>query len=176
MTLDRLPADPTEAAVADGASPVADAAVPAWPARFDLEAFFRGRVRATGLFQDRFGRVVSEFDCAMIGRDEGGRLVIDEDFRFRDGKRSRRQWRIRRLAEGVYDGAAADFVGPARGTVAGNVMRWRYVLKLPIGQRTVALRFDDRSILQPDGALLNVADASKFGVRLARLVCVMRRD
>lgn len=174
MTLDRLPADPSAAAV--WASPAIDSAALAWPTRFELEAFFRGRVRATGLFQDRFGRIVSEFDCAMVGRDEGDALVIDEDFRFRDGKRSLRQWRIKRRADGVYDGQAADFVGPAQGTVRGNVMRWRYVLKLPVGRRTLALRFDDRSLLQPDGQLLNVADASKFGVRLARLVSVMRRD
>jgi hypothetical protein len=175
MTLDRLPPEPPHAgADLDCAAP--GSVAPAWPARFELEAFFRGRVRATGLFQDRFGRVRSEFDCVMVGRDAAGALVIDEDFRFRDGKRSRRQWRIRRLAEGVYDGQAADFAGPARGTVVGNVMRWRYVLKLPVGRRTLALRFDDRSILQPDGTLLNVADASKFGLRLARLVCTMRRD
>lgn len=149
---------------------------PAWPARFELERFFRGRVRAVGLFQDRFGRVRSEFDCAMLGRDAGDAFVIDEDFRFRDGKRSLRQWRIKRLAEGVYEGEAADFVGRARGTVSGNFMRWRYRLKLPIGGRAIAFRFDDRSVLQPDGSLLNVADAAKFGLRLARLVCVMRRD
>jgi hypothetical protein len=152
---------------------VTDAA-PTWP---DLlpERFFEGPVRGHGVIEGRGGALKAEFVVEMFGAWKGNAFLIDETFVFRDGKRSIRQWRIHPFAPGRYTGEADDFVGLAHGEAKGNFMRWRYTLLMPLGARRIALRFDDRCHLQPDGVLVNVSDAYKFGLRVARLTATMRR-
>jgi hypothetical protein len=147
---------------------------PTWP-ELVPERFFAGPVRGHGCIESRGGAIKTEFVVDMYGAWQGNVFVIDETFVFRDGKRSLRKWRIHPSAPGRYTGEADDFVGIAHGEAAGNFMRWRFTLLMPVGARTIALRFDDRCHLQPDGVLLNVSDAYKFSLRVARLTATMRR-
>lgn len=146
-----------------------------WPERFDFVAFFTGRVRGWGLFQDRFGKVRKEFTVDMFGEWRDDVFHLREDFVYRDGGRQQRVWHVTRNADGTYRATAADIVGAAQGTADATHMRWLYDLRVPVGGRKIVMRFDDRMFLQPDGVLMNVSDASKFGFRLGRLAASFKK-
>ena len=134
-----------------------------------LERFFFGAVRGYGIFQDRFGNLRQEFTVDTVGTWDGDVFLLDEDFRFRDGKAAKRLWRVRVLDDLRYEATADDIVGTAHGLRDGRSLRWRYILAVPVGARIVNMRFDDRMFLQEDGVLINLSDARKWGIRLGRL-------
>ena len=131
-----------------------------------LERFFVGQTFAYGLFEDRFGRVRRQFDVTIEGRLEGDVLVLDEEFRYMDGAREHRHWRISRVGEHGYSGEAAGVVGRAGGAVAGRALNWRYRYDLAVGRRTVRVDFDDWMFLHDERHLVNRATVSKWGLRL----------
>lgn len=139
-----------------------------------LERYFEGLMRGHGVFQDRFGNLRQEFTVDTLGHWDGDIFLLEEDFRFRDGRRQRRQWRVRILDDRSYTATAGDIVGTARGERDGSIIRWRYTLAVPVGSRTINMRFDDRMFLQEDGVMINLSDASKWGVRLGRLAASFR--
>ena len=67
------------------------------------------------MLQDRFGTVRRQFKVTIEGRREGPELLLAEDFVFDDGETEARLWRIRRTADGRYEGTAGDVVGIAPG-------------------------------------------------------------
>jgi len=140
-----------------------------------FEEYFLGPVRGHGILQDRFGGLRQEFTVDIVGRWDGDLFLLDEYFRFRDGKTSTRIWAVRPQGDGRYEATAPDILGTARGIAEDNRIRWTYTLALPVGGRSVALHFDDRMFLQEDGMLVNVSDARKFGLRLVRLCIAFRR-
>ncbi|MGE0746771.1 MAG: DUF3833 family protein [Rhodospirillales bacterium] len=142
----------------------------------ELENYFAGRTRAWGIFEDSLGRLRRQFTVELSGRVEAGGLTLEERFLYADGTRERRIWRIRRTGPGRYEGKADDVDGVATGTVAGNVLDWRYVLRLPIGGRTWRIAFADRMVLLPDGVLINRARASKWGVPVGTLSVAFARQ
>jgi hypothetical protein len=153
---------------------------PAGPGRpesrgFVFEDYFHGAVRGRGIVQDRFGRLRAAFLVDMQGYWRGADFVLDELFRFRDGKTQRRTWRVTRGAGGRYWVAADDVVGIGQGIGDGTQIRWRYRLRVPIGRLRMAYAFDDRMFLMEDGSILDVSDMSKFGIRCARLVLSLKR-
>ncbi len=138
--------------------------------RFVLEEYFAGKTRAWGLYEDRFGTVKRQFVVDINGTWDGTQLTLDEDFTFADGEKSRRQWRIRKLPDGSYEGRADDVIGVAIGKVGGNALHWRYVLDLKINENsTLEVSFDDWMFLQPGGVLMNRARMSKFGIELGQV-------
>jgi hypothetical protein len=54
-----------------------------------------------------------------------------------------------------YVGRADDVVGEAQGEAAGNALRWRYVLALPVDGRVWNVDFDDWMFLIDDKVMLN---------------------
>jgi hypothetical protein len=140
------------------------------PQRFVLEEYFAGRTRAWGLYEDRFGTVKRQFVVDIDGSWDGSQLTLNEVFTFADGEKSRRQWRIRKLPDGNYEGRADDVIGVAIGKVGGNALHWRYVLDLKISESsTMSVTFDDWMFLQPGGVLMNRARMSKFGIELGQV-------
>jgi hypothetical protein len=138
--------------------------------RLVLEEYFSGKTRAWGLFEDRFGTIRRQFVVDIDGKWDGTELVLNEDFTFADGEKSNRVWRIRKLANGTYEGSANDIIGVATGTVGGNALHWRYVLDLEIAKgRKMAVQLDDWMFLQPHGVLMNRARMSKFGIELGQI-------
>ncbi len=135
----------------------------------DPSTYFNGRLDAWGMFEDRFGNVVKRFTVEMNCRWEGDTGTLEEDFLYSDGSRERRVWTLRRVAPDRYIGTAADVVGEAVGTVAGNAFNWRYTLALPIEGRTWHVDFDDWMFLIDDRVMLNKAVMSKFGIRLGEV-------
>jgi hypothetical protein len=144
-------------------------------AAFAFEEYFLGRVGGSGFIEDRRGHLRRAFAVDMQGSWSGAEFVLDELFRFRDGEVQRRTWRVTPGGGGRYRAAADDLVGFAEGTSGPGSMRWRYRLLVPVGRRRIALAFDDRMHLMDDGALLDVSDMRKFGLRVGRLVLALKR-
>lgn len=139
-----------------------------------VETLFEGKRAATGLVEDRFGRIWRRFTVVMEGHSEGDAFVLDEWFDFDDGEKSHRIWRIRSLEDGTYEGEAADVEGLARGRVENGVLRWAYRMVLKIGGREWKIAFDDRMYPASDGTLLNIARMHKGGITLGRITIAFR--
>lgn len=142
----------------------------------DLREYFNGPIKAWGLVQDRSGKVVSRFDVVMHGEWDGDVGTLKENFTYYDGKTQERIWTIRRIEDGRYQGTAGDIIGTAQGEVAGNTMRWAYVMDLPVGDKTYKITFDDWMFNMNDGVLINRSYLKKFGVTMAELTLFMQKQ
>lgn len=132
----------------------------------DLREYFNGTLDAHGIFQDRSGEVIKRFHVLIDASWKGEVGTLDERFTYADGSTQRRVWTITRSAEGCYTGTADDVVGEARGEVAGNALRWRYVLALPVDGKVHHVDFDDWMFLIDDKVMLNRSAMSKWGLHL----------
>lgn len=132
----------------------------------DLREYFNGTLEAHGIFQDRSGEVVKRFTVIIDASWQGEVGTLDERFTYSDGSTQRRVWTITRTGEGRYVGRADDVVGEARGEEAGNALRWRYVLALPVDGKVYNVDFDDWMFLMDDRVMLNRSVMSKWGFRL----------
>ena len=140
-----------------------------------LERYFSGHVKAHGILQNRRGRVIRRFDIDMHGDWHGDTGQLEESFRFYDGARQHRVWKITKIGEGRYVGRADDIDGEAHGTLAGNTVLWCYTMRIPVKGRTYRIAFDDWMFLMEDGVLLNRSYLKKFGIKVAELSIVMQK-
>ena len=136
----------------------------------ELPRYFNGTVDGWGMFQSRSGEVVKRFHVVidaswktLEGREVG---TLDERFDWSDGTTSRRVWTITRTGDKQFIGRADDVVGEARGQAAGNALRWRYVLALPVDGRVWNVDVDDWMFQMDDKVMLNRSAVSKFGVHV----------
>lgn len=135
----------------------------------DLKQYFSGTIDGWGMFQDRSGKVVKRFHVVIDAKWVGDVGTLDENFSWADGTTSRRVWTITRTGPNQYVGRADDVVGEAVGVSAGNALRWKYVLALPVDGKTYHVDFDDWMYLMDDKVMLNRSVMSKFGVSLGEL-------
>jgi hypothetical protein len=140
-----------------------------------IEEYFNGKVRAWGIFQDRSGQLKRQFTVDIRGERQGDLLTLTEDFVYRDGEKSQRIWRIKKLGEHEYEGRADDVVGVARGRAYGQVLNWQYDLNLKVGDKHYQVHFDDWMFLHEDGVLVNRARMSKFGIRLGEVTLFFQK-
>lgn len=141
----------------------------------DLRTYFNGTLDAWGMFQNRSGEVVKRFHVVIEARWEGDVGTLDEHFTYSDGSTQRRVWTLTRQADGHYIGRADDVVGEAVGELAGNALRWRYVLALPVDGKTYHVDFDDWMFLLDDRIMLNRSAMSKFGIHLGEVTLSFRK-
>ena len=137
--------------------------------RFDLSDYFRGRTYAYGVFEGRDTRLLRSFTVVADGVQDGDTLTLNERFLWNDGEKQTRTWVFKKVAEGRYEGRAGDVDGVAKVTTLGNAMRIEYGLRLPFGKSTITVHVDDWSHLFADGAVINRADVSKFGLHVGRI-------
>ena len=135
----------------------------------DLRTYLNGTIDAWGIFQDRSGEVKRRFHVLIEARWQGDVGTLDEHFTWSDGSRSRRLWTLTRQPDGRYVGRADDVLGEAIGEVAGNALRWRYVLALPVDARTWHVDLDDWMFLVDDKVMLNRSYMSKWGIALGEI-------
>jgi hypothetical protein len=140
----------------------------------DLAQYFTGTVDGWGMFQDRSGTVVKRFtvriDCTW--KDNEG--TLDEHFAYADGTTQNRVWKI--VKDGNrYIGVAADVVGNAQGSAAGNALHWNYVLALPVDGKTWNMDMDDWMYLIDERTMLNRTTMSKFGFRVGEVTLSFRK-
>ncbi|MFZ5843769.1 MAG: DUF3833 domain-containing protein [Pseudomonadota bacterium] len=143
--------------------------------RLDLQQYFNGRVEAWGLVQDGRGNVTRRFQVSIDGRWQGDTGTLDEHFRFDDGEKQFRRWTLTKLDDQRYRGIAADVVGEAAGEVAGNTLRWRYTLRLPVDGSTYDIAFDDWMYQMDEQHLFNKATLSKFGIEVGEVTLFFQK-
>lgn len=143
--------------------------------RLVIEEYFAGQTKAWGIFEDRFGKLRRQFTVDIVGRWDGDTLVLEEDFTFADGEKSRRVWRIKKLDDHAYEGRADDVIGTARGFSYGNALQWRYDMDLKVGDRTWRVGFNDWMFLQPGGVLINRAKVSKWGINVGEVTLAFQK-
>ena len=134
-----------------------------------LEEYFDGKIKAWGIFEDRFGRIRRQFTVQIAGEFDGSILTLDENFTYSDGKTEQRIWKIKKVDRNRYEGHADDIVGVASGVSHGNALNWEYTMNLDVGFSTLQVQFDDWMFLQPDGVLLNRARVSKLGIKIGEV-------
>lgn len=140
--------------------------------RFDLLDYFDGQLRASGVFEDRAGRLRRRFDVEITGQGDGSRLILHELFRFDDGECQNRVWCLKREGENGFSGTAEDCVGEATGGFGVGRAWMRSTLRLKVGHRLLAMDFSDVFYDAGKGRVLNRSVVSKWGVRLG-LVLIM---
>lgn len=146
----------------------------------DLRRYFDGTLEGHGMVTDRAGRVQRRFVVTIRASWTGDVGSLDEDFVWSDGERERRVWTLRPAGEQDrvqrWTGTAADVIGEARGSVAGNALNWRYTfdLKTKDGRR-YALEFDDWMYLVDERVMLNRATMSFYGFRVGEVLIAFRR-
>lgn len=141
----------------------------------DVPAFFRGKTEAWGMFQKRSGEIVKRFHVDLEGREQDGRFVLNEDFRYSDGTTQHRTWTLTRAADGSWLGTAPDVTGHATGHASGNVLRWNYTLQLPVDGKTYDVQFDDWMVLVDERTMINRARVTKFGFEVGQVTLFFRR-
>ncbi len=144
--------------------------------QLDLERFFSKPVKAWGIFQKRSGEVAKRFEVNIASRREGNALILDERFLYSDGTRQQRVWTLTPDGPGRWRGRAGDVVGEAIGEVAGNALRWRYRLNLPVDGSVYEVSFDDWMYLMDEDTLINRSSMSKFGVEWGQVTLFFRRQ
>ncbi len=142
----------------------------------DIKEYFNGPIKAWGLVQDWQGKVTRRFDIAMVGKWDGDTGTLTEHFNYYDGKTQERVWTIKKLADGSYEGTAADIVDKATGNTAGSAVRWNYVMDVPVDDTTYRLRFDDWMWVMNDGVLINRSYLKKFGLTVSELTIFMQKQ
>jgi hypothetical protein len=142
----------------------------------DLFEYFQDETIGHGMVQDRSGNLTRQFVVHIRGEiDQQNRLVLNEDFEWSDGEKSKRVWTIAGAEDGMLTGTAADVEGEAVGSVSGNVLNWRYYLNVEVDGRTWKIHLDDWMYLQPDEILINKTRMSKFGIHLGDITIVFNK-
>ena len=142
----------------------------------DLTRFFDRPVQAWGIYQNRSGKVLKRFHVDITSRRDGDRLILDERFVYSDGSTQRRVWTLIPDGQNRWRGTADDVVGEATGELAGNALRWRYQLNLPVDGTTYVVTFDDWMYLMDEDTLINRSSMLKLGVELGQVTLFFRRQ
>ena len=153
------------ASLAGCASPTVEQYATEKPA-LDITRYFNGTLDAHGMFQDRSGAVIKRFVVVMRCSWQGDTGTLDEDFTYADGSKQKRVWTLKKTGADTFSATAPDVVGAAQGVVAGNALRWQYVLAQPVGDKVYNVDMEDWMFLIDDKVMLNRTAMSKFGVNL----------
>lgn len=137
--------------------------------KLDITRYFNGTLDAHGMFQDRSGAVIKRFVVVMHCSWQGDTGTLDEDFVYADGSKQKRVWTLKKTGEGRFSATAPDVVGSAEGVVAGNALRWKYVLALPVDGKIINVDMEDWMFLIDDKVMLNRTAMSKYGVSLGNV-------
>ena len=142
----------------------------------DMHEFFSGQIDGWGMFQGRNGEVKKRFTVDIDATHEGDDvIVLNEKFAWADGTKSQRIWRLIRQANGQWKGTAGDVIGEAIGDVAGNTLHWKYVLELPVDDKTYQVNLDDWMYLISKDVMLNRSVMSKYGVEVGSVTLSLHR-
>jgi hypothetical protein len=137
--------------------------------RLNLKTYLNGTLDGWGIFQGRSGEVKKRFHVVVDATWAGDTGVLDEHFQWSDGTTSRRVWTLKMQPDGSFRGTADDVVGEAVGEIAGNALRWRYVLALPVDGKVYNVDFDDWMFLMDNTVMLNRSYMSKWGFNLGEV-------
>lgn len=143
----------------------------------DLQRYFNGVIEGHGMVLDRSGEVTRRFVVTIKATWQGDTGTLDEDFVWSDGVKEKRVWTLKPgAARGQWIGTAADVIGQADGTVAGNALNWRYTLAYKTAEgKTWNIGFDDWMFLIDERVMLNRAVMSFWGFRVGEVLISFTR-
>ena len=142
---------------------------------FNVSDFFKGKIYALGIVQDRSGKVINRFKVDIKAKSLNGVTTLDESFDYSDGAKSKRVWTLKEIGPSNYVGNAGDVIGDATGQVAGNAFYFQYMLKLPVGDKIYDVKFVDWMFLLDKKTLLARSYMSKWGIDLGEVTIVMMK-
>jgi hypothetical protein len=144
----------------------------------DLRRYFDGTIEGHGMFVNRAGEVERRFVVRIDASWKGEVGTLDEDFVWSDGRTEKRVWTLRPVAgqPGRWTGTAADVVGEAAGSVAGNALAWTYTFALKTASGSVYnIDFDDWMFLVDERVLLNRAVMRFWGFKVGEVLISFRK-
>jgi len=144
--------------------------------RLIIEDYLSGNVKAWGILQNRSGKVIRQFSAELNGSWDGSQLILNEKFDWSDGEVQKRQWKINKIDEHNYEGVADDVVGKAKGYSYGPAFKFEYVLLVPVKGREMKITFDDWIFKQNDEIAINRATMTKFGIKVAELTVLFKKN
>lgn len=142
----------------------------------ELERFLSGKLKAHGVFQDRFGEVRRLFVVDLNGEWDGKVLTLTEDFAYEDGSTERRVWRFTQTGPETWSGEADGVIGQAIGREAGNAFNFSYTIDLKTPDGTLRAHFDDWLWKIDNRAMINRAYVSKYGFDIGELAISFYRE
>ncbi len=134
-----------------------------------LERDFGGRTYAAGAFTNSLTGLRRNFKVMLDGTLKGEVFVLTERFDYADGEKGVKTWRFEKLASGDYRGTREDVVGSAVVVMDGNAIRLSYDVDLPSGGEKTRVHFEDILARSEDGAVINHAIVSKFGLAVGEV-------
>ena len=137
--------------------------------KFDLQAYFTGKITARGMLQDYSNKVTRRFCVDIHGSWQGNRGLLKEIFYFDDGEISHRNWHITKMKNGHYSGRADDVVGTAMGSEKGFAFHWNYVLSVPVNGSNYHISMDDWMYRLDEYRLFNKTTMKKFGISVGEV-------
>lgn len=142
----------------------------------DFFEYFSGNTMGWGIVQNRKGELIRQFVVEINGEvNDGGQLVLLENFDWSDGEQSSRTWILNRKDQHSFTGTADDVINHADGILYGNVLNWQYQLNLKVDDTNWKINFDDWLFQVSDDMLINKATMSKFGFEVGEITIVFRK-
>ena len=140
----------------------------------DITRDLTGRMICEGVIFGPMGRVTSSFAADFDIEWQGQSGVMDELFRYNDGTRQRRQWRLTMRDKGRFEARADDVPGVGHGVQSGGAVQMKYRIRLPENAGGHVLDCIDWMYLTPDGTIMNRSQFRKFGIKVAELIATIR--
>lgn len=139
--------------------------------RFDIARVFVGVSSGEGRLKIAFRRT-RDVHVESLGRlGEDGTILVDQVITEPGRKTTTRQWRLREVAPGRYQGSLSDAAGPVEGVVRGNCLELSFPMKGDLTARQWLFAMPDGRTIQ------NRMSIRKSGILVARLKEVItRRD
>ncbi|WP_193143195.1 MULTISPECIES: DUF3833 domain-containing protein [unclassified Meridianimarinicoccus] len=142
--------------------------------QLDIRQALQGPILCEGVIYGPTGRVTSRFVADMQGDWTGRSGVLRESFRYDNGNRQEREWRLTLGNDGSISGTAPDILGEATGRQSGATVCLKYRIRLPETAGGHVLDVIDWMYLAENGAIINRSQFRKFGIKVAELVATMR--
>lgn len=143
---------------------------------FSFKDYFSGPVEGWGLLQDFNGKMVKSFTLQLDCEWQDTKGTIKEVFNWSDGTTTERVWTVEQIADNHFKGCANEMSSQAIGHAAGNVMNWKYELKIPINGELIEFNFDDWTFAIDGNVIINRSRMKKMGFTLGELTVVMKKQ
>ena len=142
---------------------------------FDLFQYFQGETKAWGTVVDRFGNFQKSFSVEMVGTIEKDKLILNEYFVYDTGESENREWIIEKTGPLSYRGVSENIIGFAEGKEFKNTMNFIYKSNIQIAGRNIKVEFDDWFLRPDEDTVINRAEITKFGIKLAEVSIFFRK-
>jgi antitoxin component YwqK of YwqJK toxin-antitoxin module len=141
----------------------------------DFRDIFSGKIEGHGMIFDFKGRMSSSFSISMDGKWIGDKGVLDEVFKFNDGKLLNRKWEVEYFNNNQFFAKAEDVEGVAQGKQSGNVVETIYELMVPFRDSQIKVSAKDLVYQIDKNVVFSVITLRKFGFKVGEIIIYMKK-